>query len=61
VLLHLYQPIELGSEELGKVRPNEGVMYHRVDELSFFLSFFLSIAKTQEEADEALKNLEAVK
>ncbi len=27
MLLHLCQPIELGSKELRRTKPNEGVMY----------------------------------
>jgi hypothetical protein len=34
VLLHLCQPIEPGIEELGKAKPNAGVMYPRTDQVS---------------------------
>ncbi len=34
MLLHLCQPIESRSEELGRVRPNGGVTYPRTDEVS---------------------------
>jgi hypothetical protein len=44
VLLHLYQPIEPGTEELGRVRPNVGMTYPRTNEQ--FISFFFSCAKT---------------
>jgi len=33
-MLHFCQPTELRSEELGKVRPNEGMMY--LKEVFFF-------------------------
>ncbi len=57
MLLHLCQPTKPGWEELGKAKPNGGVTYPRIDEVFFF--FFLSLAETQEEAEEALKTLEA--
>jgi hypothetical protein len=34
VLLHFCQPRELGSEELGRARPNGGVTYPGADEVS---------------------------
>jgi len=42
VLLHFCQPIEPGLEEMGKARPNGGVMYPGKVFFSFFLSFFLT-------------------
>jgi len=41
VLLHLYQPIESGLEELGKVRPNEGMMYLGANFKTLFSFSFL--------------------
>jgi hypothetical protein len=38
VLLHLCQPTKPGLEELGRMRPNGGVMYLRVDEFQSSLS-----------------------
>ncbi len=34
MLLHLCQPSEPGSEELGRMRPNGGVMYLGTNEVS---------------------------
>jgi len=50
MLLHFYQPIELRSEELGRARPNGGMMYPRAGEILFFslfLSLFLSHKDTR--------------
>ncbi len=60
MLLHLCQPTESGMEEQGRAKPNGGVMYLRIDEQIFSLSFFLSCVETQEEAKKALKTFEVV-
>ncbi len=45
MLLHFYQLIELGSEELGRARLNGGVMYLGANEQFFFYKKFLSLAQ----------------
>jgi len=40
VLLHFCQPTESGSKELGRARPNGGVTYPGVDEVSKRLLVF---------------------
>ncbi len=56
MLLHLYQPTELGLEELERARPNGGVTYLGANEFqsSFSLSFF------RRDTGGALKTLEVV-
>jgi hypothetical protein len=52
VLLHLYQPIEPGLEELGKARPNGGVIYPGANEVSiyFILFYFLRHKRSLEDS-----------
>jgi hypothetical protein len=56
VFLHLYQPIESGLEEMGKARPNGGMIYLGADEVlkkkknSLFLSNTRGALKTLEVA-----------
>jgi len=40
VLLHFCQPIELGSKELGRAKPNGGMTYPKADEVSKRLPVF---------------------
>jgi hypothetical protein len=44
MLLNLCQPTKPGTEELGKTRPNGGVMYPGANEQIIFLSLSLSCA-----------------
>ncbi len=49
MLLHLCQPAEPRLEELGRAKPNGGVTFLGVDEVSNLLLFFLSLAGTHDE------------
>ncbi len=44
MLLHLCHPKEFGSKEMGRVKPNGGVMYPGVDESFLYIYFFLSLS-----------------